>query len=380
MTKADPLTFLSALKAWQLKHLAFLTGLNSTGTKAQLCRTLVDCTKKPTLPSPRCRILSIDMGVKNLAFCLLDLHKLPQESERLNAQTGDRTLSLHLSDWKRLDVSERLMARHTNSQIATSSRLSEDHVARAEESAEMTSEEGSNIYAPSSLSKIAFSLASEFLRYKPDYILIERQRFRSGGGPAIQEWTVRVNMLESMLWASLETMRHGHHGTHIFPQGRFPDVLEMSPRRVGMFWLTRGNFFPAPADIAASLMVSQDKAKTIETEIKKKSFEKKDKIALARHWLSLALITDELTVDADLASMVTSFCSPKERQSRRRSKDEEHKQEVETKDASAISGKLDDLADCLVQAVTFALWEQNRAKVRDYIDAGDGTILPDQKL
>lgn len=373
MTKADPLAFLSALKAWQLKHLAFLTGLNSTGTKAQLCRILVDCTKKPSLPGPRCRILSIDMGVKNLAFCLLDLHRLPQDYQRINAETGDRTLSLHLSDWKRLDVSERLMAKHANAQTTKSSRLSEDHVDEAEKSAETTSEEGSNIYAPSSLSKIAFGLASEFLRCRPDYILIERQRFRSGGGPAIQEWTVRVNMLESMLWASLETMRHGHHGTQI----NFPDVLEMSPRRVGMFWLTREDFSPAPADIAASLMVSQDKAKTMETEIKKKSFEKKDKIALARHWLSLALTTDELTVDADLAPMVASFCSPRER---RRSKEKDHGQEVGTKDASAISGKLDDLADCLVQAVTFTLWEQNRAKVRDYIDAGTGINLADQNL
>ncbi|KAH0406962.1 hypothetical protein KCU90_g23480, partial [Aureobasidium melanogenum] len=107
----------------------------------------------------------------------------------------------------------------------------------------------------------------------------------------------------------------------------------------------------------------------METDIKKKSFEKKDKIALARHWLSLALTTDELTVAADLASMVASFCSPKERQSRRRSKDEEHGQEVGSKDASAIAGKLDDLADCLVQAVTFALWEQNRARLGEYIDS-----------
>ncbi|CAD0100169.1 unnamed protein product [Aureobasidium mustum] len=119
-------------------------------------------------------------------------------------------------------------------------------------------------------------------------------------------------------------------------------------------------------------------AKIIETEVKKKSFEKKDKIALARHWLSLALTTDELTVDADLAPMVASFCSPKERQSRRRSKDEEHEQEVVTKDASAISGKLDDLADCLVQAVTFALWEQNRARVRDYVYAETRRVWADQ--
>ncbi|KAI4731922.1 ribonuclease H-like protein [Aureobasidium sp. EXF-10728] len=231
MTKADPLTFLSTLRAWQLKHLAFLTGLNSTGTKAQLCRALADCTYKPTLPSPRCRILSVDMGVKNLAFCLLDLHKLPQDPDRINAQAGDRTLSLHLSDWKRLDVSERLMARQTNVSTETASQIAELPIGEDEETIEIIPEDRSNVYAPSSLSKIAVGLATEFLRYKPDYILIERQRFRSGGGPAIQEWTVRVNMLESMLWASLETMRHGHNTTQLVQDQRHSCVTHGVTKR-----------------------------------------------------------------------------------------------------------------------------------------------------
>ena len=364
MTKADPLSVLSNLKAWQLKHLAFLTGLNSTGTKAQVCRTLLNRSNKPGLSASPCRILSVDMGVKNLAFCLLETRRL--ESDQ---QTTDGTLSLHLSDWKQLDVSEKLVARHTNPSTTTSSQTSRDPVGEAGEPSDIASDDPTNIYAPSSLCKVAFGLATEFLQYKPDYILIERQRFRSGGAPAIQEWTVRVNMLESMLWASLETMRHGHSTTQEAQEHKFPEVLEMSPRRVGMFWLTRGDFFPIPADIAASLMAPQDTIKAVETEVKKKSFEKKDKIALARHWLSLSLTTDDLTVDRNLASMVASFCAPKERQSRRRSKDGEHEEELEVKDTAAISGKLDDLADCLVQAVTFALWEQNRERVREYIES-----------
>jgi cruciform cutting endonuclease 1 len=358
MSKVDPSTVLSSLKAWQLKHLAFLTGLNSTGTKASLCRTLVDRTNKPGLSASPCRILSVDMGVKNLAFCLLETRRL-----QVGDQTTDRTLSLHLSDWKRLDVSERLVA-NTNTTKAVTSQTSAGSTDEAGGTTEIASADQSNIYAPSSLSKIAVGLASEFLQYKPDYILIERQRFRSGGGPAIQEWTVRVNMLESMIWASLETMRHGHS-----KEQKFPEVLEMSPRRVGMFWLTCGIFFPTPANIATSLEAPQDTIKTMEAEVKKKSFEKKDKIALARHWLSVSMITDDLTVDENIAPMVASFCSPKGRQSRRRNKDGEQEEQLEVKDAPAISGKLDDLADCLVQAVTFTLWEQNREGVREYVKA-----------
>ncbi|THV66230.1 ribonuclease H-like protein [Aureobasidium pullulans] len=363
MSKASPLGYLSTLKAWQLKQLAFLTGLNSTGTKAQLCRALTDSMIRPPLASPRCRILSVDMGVKNLAFCLLDLHEVPPDLEETYAQKTDSQLSLHLSDWKRLDVSERLVAKH-GSVAANPSPVIEDQASEIKDVS--SSGDQINLYAPSSLSKIAFGLASEFLQYKPDYVLIERQRFRSGGAPAIQEWTVRVNMLESMLWASLETMRHGYSQGEIAQGQKFPDLLEMSPRRVGMFWLAREDFFPTPADVATSLTSPKEVVQTTESELKKRSFEKKDKIALARHWLSLSMTTDDLTVDANLAPMVASFCSPKSRASRRKNKDDEH-EEVDGADTSALSGKLDDLADCLVQAVTFALWEQNRTRVRDHV-------------
>ncbi|KAI5211741.1 ribonuclease H-like protein [Aureobasidium subglaciale] len=357
--KRDPFTILSGLRAWQLKHLAFLTGVNSSGTKAQLCRTLLDNTKKAALPEPRCRVLSVDMGVKNLAFCVLDLQKLPQDDEQSVVHDNNNTLSLHLTDWKRLDVSERMVTRDNPVDTKTSDPSRGDIVDKTTYAAETTPGDQPNIYSPSSLSKIAFNLASEFLRYEPDYILIERQRFRSGGAPSIQEWTVRVNMLE-------KTMRRGHEKDLVAQKGIFPEVLEMSPRRVGMFWLARKDFFPNPADIATSLTAPIGCEQTTETEVKKKSFEKKDKIALAQHWLSLSMTTDDMTVDAGIAPMVAMFCSPKVRRSRRRDQDNESEEEAEGGDV-AMSGKLDDLADCLVQGVTFGLWEQNRTRVREYL-------------
>jgi cruciform cutting endonuclease 1 len=107
VVRAEPFAFLSTLQAWQLKRLAFLSGLNTSGTKQLLHGKLANSLSKPSLPAPKCRVLSVDMGVKNLAFCLLDLQQIPQHAGDADARYNDSTLSLHVADWKRLNVSQR---------------------------------------------------------------------------------------------------------------------------------------------------------------------------------------------------------------------------------------------------------------------------------
>ncbi|KAI9893339.1 MAG: hypothetical protein M1814_000469 [Vezdaea aestivalis] len=49
------------------------------------------------------------------------------------------------------------------------------------------------------------------------------------GGPAVQEWTLRVNILEAMLHAVLRTLKE---------EGKLrAEVVGMSPARVAAFWL-----------------------------------------------------------------------------------------------------------------------------------------------
>jgi Mitochondrial resolvase Ydc2 / RNA splicing MRS1 len=69
------------------------------------------------------------------------------------------------------------------------------------------STEGGETFEPSEYAKKAYELMRKSLEmYRPHTILIERQRYRSGGAAAVQEWTVRVNMLESMFHAVLRTL------------------------------------------------------------------------------------------------------------------------------------------------------------------------------
>ncbi|KAF1353937.1 mitochondrial resolvase Ydc2 [Delphinella strobiligena] len=355
------LAWLGQLQSWQLKRLAFLTGVKSTGTKAELRAVLQNALEKSRLPYPSARVLSVDMGVKNLAFCLLNVHRKQQTPGATpGGNPGPESVApVHLLDWKRLDLSSPTMRRtldEANHRLPGAGDIPEKDLEAIPEQA--------NIYTPSQLSKVAYNLASELIKYQPDIILIERQRFRSGGAPAIQEWTVRVNMLESMLWASFEAMKHGYGTVPV----TFPDVVETSPSRVGSYWLAQDSDAPiAAADIPFQLQNAKSKDETASIVNSKRSLEKKDKIALARYWLRAD--SQDLTVSSKLHHIVAAFLpsadapmssTVKKRKGKRAADDMQGAEPRPLEEVPVRPGKLDDLADCLVQGVTFALWEQNR--------------------
>ena len=362
LPRVDSLSWLGSLQAWPLKRLAFLTGIRSTGTKNEIRSLLEDSLIRPRLPHANSRILSVDMGVKNLAFCLLDV--------RQTGWNSGKSSPLCLSKWKRLDLSNRLMSGSASGVAAKSpSTTSEGDDPIVEDASSVAPQ--ADMYSPPQLSKVAYTLASEFVSHKPDVILIERQRFRSGGAPAIQEWTVRVNMLESMLWACFETMRHERgsaSGTS------FPDVVPMGPRTIGSYWLAQAaDADIAPADVSYHLGGARlEESTAAPSETKRSSLEKKDKIALVRSWLRPE--SKATAFDAALDPVVSLFrpsvkSSVSKLPRKRKGKTVESDISSNADDAVervAKSGKLDDLADCLVQGVTFALWEENRRRVLEY--------------
>ena len=243
-----------------------------------------------------------------------------------------------------MDLLEASKRTHSSEVECIETRLSPEATPR-KPGRQMTSVLDKTAFAPSALSRTAYTLTSDLLKYEPDMILIERQRFRSGGAAAIQEWTVRVNMLESMLWACLETLR-SQSGSRSDP---FPKVLDISPARVANFWLA-GSDVPLrpPVDLFETGVrpINIDKA----SQHGRKKVDKKDKVALARSWLSQD--SDEVLVDleGEAAETAKSFSM---------------KRGLSQSTANLTGGKLDDLADCLLQAVAWVRWEENRLEIRD---------------
>ena len=217
----------ASLKLAQIKPLLTAVGSRTSGTKSQLIAQLERDLAVPKLAlskvSPT-RILSVDMGIKNLAFCVCDIKK------------NTNGFGIKVNEWKK---------------IAVSDYAQQDAVDR-------TGVE--DPYGPSSLSRTAHHLVKNvLLPYQPDTVLVERQRFRSGGGSAVLEWTLRVNVFESMIWAVARTLQAEKQSG---PQHLWP----VDPKQVARFWV---------GENVTEGRISASKSK----------IEKKQKIDLVRRWL-----------------------------------------------------------------------------------------------
>ena len=258
------------------------------------------------------------MGIRNLAYCVLNTPELSTPSN-----------TFHVRTWKRLDILGRLSgSQHADASVTdTTVPENTDDVPTKTD------------FSPSRMATAALSITEELLSHEPTTILIERQRFRSGGGSAIQEWTVRVNMLESMLWACLETTRR----SRIMPADQpFPTTYEVSPARVAAFWTAeRANLSSSsPESVHRDESLSPELPIRAKRALKAKTG-KNDKIAVIESWLveDPPGVTLEFSPEAQLQADVFMGVTT----SRLR--------------------KRDDLADCLLQGVSWYRWEQNRRNI-----------------
>ena len=325
---------LSLLRAKTLQHIAFLTGLPSSGTKQRLADYLAVELQRPRLSRHGSRIVSVDMGIRNLAYCVLDTPGLDSPKDKIYVQ-----------EWKRLDVLRRMISRSPSSSENNSTGSAALDEQRDTPKAD---------FSPSVMAAAAVDITRDLLSHQPTTILIERQRFRSGGGSAIQEWTVRVNMLESMLWACLETTRRSRS---IDANQSFPASYEVSPARVAAFW-TAGQddlLRPSPGLLRGEESGMPEPQKRVRG-VKKSG--KSDKIAVVRSWLA-GEGGVALDFSADAQMKADAFMSTSRLKKRRKIDSNDADGDGTPEHVRPSLSKRDDLADCMLQGVAWYRWEQN---------------------
>lgn len=195
-------------------------------------------------------------------------------------------------------------------------------------------------------------------RFSPlDAVLIERQRYRSSSAAAIQEWTVRVNMFEAMLHAVFHCL-HGKDS---------PVAESVSPHRVTRFWVDRvGERFleiqkkpqrRKKKEVPGEELGEELGVEGVEVVIKREKTYRKTKLAkvsLVKDWLRSG---DVVNLGKDAKGVAADFEPVKRRR--------------ELKSASGGKGKLDDLADCLLQGMAWIRWEENRKSL------AEGKLIPE---
>ncbi|KAF2035433.1 ribonuclease H-like protein [Setomelanomma holmii] len=369
-----------AITAKALQALLTRIGSAAFGTKDVLqARFARDVTRQhiPTLSSAKsrsaldshaqkCRIISIDMGIKNLAFCDVEVDYLKGDTMQPR---------MNIIRWDKLDLVDATKKSRQQQPDSPSSKET-----RKEADEEM------DPYSLSVLSQTAHSfLRKSILAVSPDIILIERQRWRSASSAAIQQWTVRVNTLEAMLWAILsalnvEQSKNSTGTTGVTATNQY-EVFGVDPKRVGQYWLVRHARAVAERqaettapEVAELFTVTGEQKKKREPRSKA---EKKAKIAILRSWLtaepaSTAPSTPSsapvisITVGPDGTNALQALTLPAPRKSRKKATNcgdanvtIDKIREVGIKDFS----KLDDIADSCLQVAAWVAWESNRRQL-----------------
>jgi cruciform cutting endonuclease 1 len=339
-------------------------------------------------------ILSIDMGVRNLAFAHL---RVSRSSGSASASPDpDHPPELELTAWHKLAVSEISNLNLIPTPLDDPSIPSETTLPVTKAKSKEKEKEKEN-YIPSLYAQNAYKLITSLLEaYKPTHILIERQRFRSGGGSAVQEWTLRVGVFEGMLYAIIHALREERGGSlqDVVVQG-------IEPKRVVRYWLEGGTVKDT------NEKGDDGKAKRLTARDVKKA-----KIDLVAGWISSGmkhqyqdqdpprtggprigitepgLLADTKIVLASpskspvLHDVASGYLRKWQGQATRKSKAAKTRpsdKEIVTESPSAAPvidgvaatpattnidiGKLDDLADCLLQGVTWVEWQVMRERI-----------------
>ena len=307
---ASKLSWLSNCKSNQLKALATAVGINSSGTKPFLTSQLLEHLPRGYFNHGGNRdsfkaqydIISIDMGIRNLAYCRLVL-----PGSKFTTRSHEQTSIGNpvITEWARIEISKKI----------TKPAGDEDPKIAVKEA-----------FDPLTYSHHAYTLVSTLIKNTPNHpthILIERQRFRSMGGSSVQEWTLRVNMFEAMIYAVLKSFsERGDWRGSVHP---------VAPAKVVKFWL------------------GEKQGAELEGRGTKSEKTKGAKIGVVGRWLEEK--DPPFQLEGQAKEMGERYLWRRKVRKRIKSKGGEGPVEI---------GKLDDLADCLLQGMAWIQWEKNR--------------------
>lgn len=344
-------TWLSKLTLTQLRRIAFEIGAPSSGTKPVLTRQIQreleasksaaaqHRTQKPTPEPPsNLSIVSIDMGIRNLAYA--HLVAAPVSSADAT-ETSEPSMYQRpsLMAWKRVVISrppkgtaastKRKKGQKSSDDVATASL----QVANGSMDESPTPEAEKEAFDPSTFANYSYKFIQSILTaHQPTHVLIERQRFRSGGASAVQEWTIRVGVFEGMLHAVLKTLSE-EHGLQVVVHG-------VDPGRVTRYWLE------GRAARGSQRIRSSKESKKAKIDIVSKSFGGSDEALVG-----IGLESSQANHQA-VGQVVDTFLAKWNGKDRSR----------QGKDSTELV-KLDDLSDCLLQGVAWLNWQNKRKEL-----------------
>jgi cruciform cutting endonuclease 1 len=316
--------------AGELRQLALSCGLLQSGTKNILRDRIREAARNHKPLKDAARVLSIDLGVRNLAFSLLTL---PASTSYVHHNNENITRKRGSSPKKKEEsIEASLFHVHAWQRLALMNKPS-----IVNELADGAPEDD---FSPSGMSQATLRLVHELLLpLRPTHIIIERQRFRSGGASTVFEWTLRVNMLEGMLHAIFATLKQtGDWAGDVVP-------ISILPQHINRFLV------PTEARTA------KDEQEDAGTGSRQRVDMKKEKINLLSGWLGNQTVVNLASDEAK--DTAAQFMARWERKnSRQKGKEKKPSTKEDPTMASTMPKKLDDLADCLLQGVAWLQWQK----------------------
>ena len=388
--------WLSSLKTIHLLHISRITGVPQRGPKPCLARRIERAILQCQLPGvyldtrnngvhnntranaddTRMSILSVDMGVQNLGIAHFEV--LSSSNDVVN-----NNVKPILDAWYRIRVSDIDVSNDANVGLDLDSTFCQEGE-RSKKAAEETTQQDDTaaknkkkkgqrkkdtlpFTAPAYAARAYRVLNSLLEKHQPTHVLIERQRFRSGGSAAVQEWTLRVGMFEAMLHATLHTyrkrelLRLSESHDDAKPPVVAPLVFAVEPQRIVKYWrLVMGSsVFEEGTKDALGGRPSPEKLSPADV--------KKAHVNLVAKWLLDLADGDDKANDAhmrvsgnkEMREMVHAYL--------------DRHRGIKKTEAKSVD-KLDDLADCVLQGVAWWEWQVNKYRIaRDGLDL-DGEL------